>query len=45
MIKNTIIQNNAQIVNADLENSMIGNHVEYLGGTKQVSIGDYSKIG
>ena len=45
MIKNTIIQNNTQIVNADLENSMIGNHVEYLGGTKQVSIGDYSKIG
>lgn len=45
MIKNTIIQNNTQIVNANLENSMIGNHVEYLGGTKQVSIGDYSKIG
>lgn len=44
-IKNTIIQNNTQIINADLENSMIGNHVEYLGGTKQVSIGDYSKIG
>ena len=44
-IKNTIIQNNTQIVNADLENSMIGNNVEYLGGTKRVSIGDYSKIG
>lgn len=44
-IKNSIIQNNTTLINADLQNSMIGNHVEYEGGKKQVSIGDYSKIG
>jgi len=44
-LRNTIIQNNTSIVNADLEDSMIGNNVEYTGGTKRVSIGDYSKIG
>ena len=45
IIKNTIIQNNTTIVDADLEDSMIGNHVEYKGGKKRISIGDYSKIG
>ena len=44
-LKNTIVQNNTQIKNADLEDSMIGNNVDYIGGTKRVSIGDYSKIG
>ena len=44
-IKNTIIQNNTTIIDADLEDSMIGNHVEYKGGKKRISIGDYSKIG
>lgn len=44
-IKNTIIQNNTTIADADLEDSMIGNHVEYKGGKKRISIGDYSKIG
>lgn len=44
-IKNTIIQNNTTIADADLEDSMIGNHVIYQGGKKCVSIGDYSKIG
>ena len=44
-IKNTIIQNNTTIVDAVLEDSMIGNHVEYKGGKKRISIGDYSKIG
>ena len=44
-IKNTIIQNNTTIIDADIEDSMIGNHVEYRGGKKRVSIGDYSKIG
>jgi len=44
-IKNTIIQNNTSIVDADLEDSMIGSHVEYTGGKKRISIGDYSKIG
>ena len=45
IIKNTIIQNNTTIVDADLEDSMIGSHVEYKGGKKRISIGDYSKIG
>ena len=44
-IKNTIIQNNTRITDADLEDSMIGNHVDYQGGKKRISIGDYSKIG
>ena len=44
-IKNTIIQNNTTIIDADLEDSMIGNHVAYKGGEKRISIGDYSKIG
>lgn len=44
-IKNTIIQKNTTIIDADLEDSMIGNNVEYRGGKKRVSIGDYSKIG
>jgi glucose-1-phosphate thymidylyltransferase len=45
VLSNTIIQNNSLIQNADLEDSMIGNNVNYQGGTKRVSIGDYSKIG
>ena len=44
-IKNTIIQNNTTIIDADLEDSMIGNHVQYKGGKKRISVGDYSKIG
>ena len=44
-IKNTIIQKNTTIIDADLEDSMIGNNVEYRGGKKRISIGDYSKIG
>ena len=44
-IKNTIIQNNTTIIDADIEDSMIGNYVEYHGGKKNISIGDYSKIG
>tara|TARA_B110000977_G_scaffold132003_1_gene168085 strand:- start:2731 stop:3711 length:981 start_codon:yes stop_codon:yes gene_type:complete len=45
ILTNTIIQNDTLIQNADLEESMIGSHVNYKGGTKRVSIGDYSKIG
>lgn len=44
-ISNTIIQNNNLITKADLEKSMIGSHVNYTGNSKQISIGDYSKIG
>lgn len=44
-ISNSIIQNETSIENARLEDSMIGNHVEYRGGKNRISIGDYSKIG
>jgi len=43
-ISNTIIQEDSTIVNAELDNSMIGNHVEYRGNSKSVSIGDYSQL-
>lgn len=43
-IRNTIIQTNAVISNAELENSMIGHHVEYDGKANQLSISDYSTI-
>ncbi len=44
-ISNSLIQNNSRIVEADIEKSMIGNQVNYNGSSKQISIGDYSKIG
>jgi glucose-1-phosphate thymidylyltransferase len=45
LLTNTIVQNNTTLKNADLEDSMIGNNVTFKGGSKQVSIGDYSTIG
>ena len=44
-IKSTIIQENTTIKDARLVNSMIGNHVLYVGQnqTKQVSLGDFSE--
>lgn len=41
-ITNSIIQKNSKISDATLDNSMIGNHVVYQGGSTSVSIGDYS---
>lgn len=43
-IKNSLIQTNTSIKNADLDNAMIGNHVKYDGNFKAVSIGDYSVL-
>ena len=43
-ISNTIIQEDSLIADAELDNSMIGNHVEYRGNSKSVSIGDYSQL-
>lgn len=43
-ISNSIIQKNSQIFNAELSNSMIGNHVTYRGGSTSVSIGDFSVL-
>ena len=43
-IVNSLIQNNVQISNANLENSMIGNHAKYNGKFTSISIGDYTEI-
>ncbi|MGV8813364.1 MAG: sugar phosphate nucleotidyltransferase [Gelidibacter sp.] len=43
-IKNSLIQTHSTIKNADLDDAMIGNHVEYDGNFKTVSIGDYSVL-
>ena len=41
-VKNSLIQNQTQIKNANLDHAMIGNHVKYDGNFKAISIGDYS---
>ncbi len=41
-IKNSLIQNQSKISNADLENAMVGNYVVYNGNFETISIGDYS---
>ncbi len=41
-IKNSLIQSNSKITNANLDNAMIGNHVVYNGNFETISIGDYS---
>jgi glucose-1-phosphate thymidylyltransferase len=43
-VKNSIIQTNSKIKNAELSNSMIGNYAEYTGKSNDVSLGDYSTI-
>ena len=43
-IKNSLIQTNAIIKNAHLDNAMIGNHARYNGDFSSVSIGDYSAL-
>lgn len=43
-IKNSLIQNHAEIKNADLNNAMIGNYAKYDGQYTQISIGDYSVL-
>ncbi len=43
-IKNSLIQTNSSIINANLDNAMIGNNVEYNGEFTSISIGDYSKL-
>jgi len=47
-ISNSIIQSHSNIENANIKNSMMGNHIEYIedinanGSVKELSIGDYS---
>ena len=43
-IKNSLIQTHAHIKNANLDNAMIGNHVNFDGNFKSISIGDYSTL-
>ncbi len=44
VIINSIVQGDSQIKDANLEDSMIGNFVEYNGKKSEISIGDYSKF-
>lgn len=43
-VKNSLIQTHTSIKNANLDNAMIGNYVEYNGNFTSVSIGDYSVL-
>lgn len=44
IIVNSIIQDDSKISDLIIENSMIGNHVEYKGVRADVSIGDYTTL-
>ncbi|WP_282134828.1 sugar phosphate nucleotidyltransferase [Seonamhaeicola maritimus] len=43
-VKNSLIQTNSSIKNANLDNAMIGNNVKYNGNFTSISIGDYSVL-
>ncbi len=43
-VKNSLIQSNSIIKNANLDTAMIGNHVRYDGNFETISIGDYSVL-
>ena len=43
-ISNSLIQTNVTILNATLENAMIGNHATFNGNFTSLSIGDYSEL-
>ena len=43
-VKNSIIQTNSTIKNANLDNAMIGNYATFDGKFTSVSIGDYSEL-
>ena len=43
VINNTVIQSDTSVKNANLFNSMLGNHVEYHGEKSELSLGDYSQ--
>lgn len=42
IIRNSIIQTNSHIKNANLHNSMLGNYVDFISYSEQVSLSDYS---
>jgi glucose-1-phosphate thymidylyltransferase len=43
-VKNSLIQNQTSIKNANLDEAMIGNHVSYNGEFTKISIGDYTQM-
>lgn len=43
-VKNSIIQTHSKVLNANLDNAMIGNHAIFDGKFTNVSIGDYSEL-
>lgn len=45
IITNSIIQENSCIKDANLDNSMIGNYVDYKGNLYELNIGDYTSVG
>jgi glucose-1-phosphate thymidylyltransferase len=44
VIRNSIVQNGTKITDANVENSMLGNYVEYKGAADDLSIGDYTTV-
>ncbi|WP_142784437.1 sugar phosphate nucleotidyltransferase [Changchengzhania lutea] len=44
IVKNSLIQTHTTIKNANLDNAMIGNYVNYDGDFTSISIGDYSVL-
>ena len=44
IVKNSLIQTHTSIKNANLDNAMIGNYVNYNGNFTSISIGDYSVL-
>ncbi|MCF7566808.1 nucleotidyltransferase [Sabulilitoribacter arenilitoris] len=43
-VKNSLIQTQTTVKNANLDNAMVGNHVKYDGNFTSISIGDYSVL-
>tara|TARA_B100001250_G_scaffold406008_1_gene424380 strand:- start:3034 stop:4053 length:1020 start_codon:yes stop_codon:yes gene_type:complete len=44
VIQNTVLQNNTTIIGANFNNSLIGEHVNYIKNYQSVNIGDYSNF-
>ncbi|MBK8846276.1 MAG: NTP transferase domain-containing protein [Bacteroidetes bacterium] len=41
-LRNSIIQTNTNLIDAQIDNSMVGNYCEYKGKLQELSMGDYS---
>ena len=44
-VSNVIIQQNTEVSNMTLKDSMIGSHSKITGTPKELSVGDYTQIG